>query len=270
VVGLRLPGIVLAHEIGERLICAVRLTEDCVNEPALRAANGDEVAALLRDHAPALLYEDGMRTLPVDFRSCRSDACADGAESGAVTRSREGMRVVAFTHAIDCRSGHVESTRAWGGDCSGARAGNLYLQYWLYYPGSATAEGSTPLRGPIRRLSSAVGHSTYHPDDWEGWQVRIGQGGTFVRATAHHGYNGWLPDNERYYISGGSHAGRPLERPARTWIRFRVPSPARTTKDQALMLVPIETLPLREGYAFAVSPPWQKRVYFDPEYAGTD
>jgi hypothetical protein len=49
-----------------------------------------------------------------------------------------------------------------------------------------------------------------------------------------------------------------------------VPSPARTTKDQALMLVPIETLPLREGYAFAVSPPWQKRVYFDPEYGGTD
>ena len=269
-VGLRLPGILLAHELAERIVCAVRLTEGCANEPALRAANGDEVAALLRDHAPALLFEDGMRTLPVDFRSCRSDTCAEGAASGVVARTSAGLPVVAFTHAIDCRSGHVESTRVWGGDCSGSRAGNLYLQYWLYYPGSATAEGSTPLRGPIRRLSSALGHSTHHPDDWEGWQVRIGQDGTVVRATAHRGYNGWLPAEERYYISGGSHAGRPLGRPARTWIRFRVPSPARTTKDQALVLIPIETLPLRESHAFAVSPPWRKRVYFDPEYGGTD
>jgi hypothetical protein len=269
-VGLRLPGIVLAHELGEGLICAVRLTEDCANEPALRAANGDELAALLRDHAPALLYEDGMRTLPVDFRTCRSDACAEGRDGGAVTRTTEGLRVAAFTHVIDCRHGQVARTEAWGGNCSGARAGNLYLQYWLYYPGSATGEGSTPLRGPIRRLSTAFGHSTYHPDDWEGYQVRIGPGGSFARATAHHGYNGWLPDDDRYYISGGSHAGRPLERPARSWIRFRVPPAARTTKDHRLVLVPIETLTDRDRYAFAVSPPWRKRVYFDPEYGGTD
>ena len=67
-VGLRLLGIVIAHEIGERLICAVRLTEDCANEPALRAANGDEVAALLRDHAPAFLYEEGGRPTKKDRR----------------------------------------------------------------------------------------------------------------------------------------------------------------------------------------------------------
>jgi hypothetical protein len=260
----------MAHEIAERLVCAVRLTEDCRNEPLLRAANGPEVAALVRDHAPALLYEDGMTALPVDFRECRSDSCAEGARSGAVTRSRDGFRVVAFTHVIDCRSGHVEATEAWGGNCSGARTGNLYLQYWLYYPGSATAEGSTPLKMPIRRVSNALGHSTYHPDDWEGWQVRIGSDGTFVRATAHHGYDGWLPDDERYYISGGSHAGRPQERPTRFWIRFRIPSLGRSTKDQGLVLVPIETLPDRDRYTFAISPPWRKRVYFDPEYSGTD
>jgi hypothetical protein len=270
-VGIRLPSLVLAHELGERLVCAVRLTEDCANEPLLRAANGDEVAALLRDHAPALIYEEGMRTLPVDFRACRSNACAEGPESGAVTRTGEGLRVVAFTHAIDCRAGHVASTEAWGGNCSGARAGNLYLQYWLYYPGSATAEGSTPLKAPIRSLSSALGHSTYHPDDWEGWQVRIGRSGTFSRATSHHGYNGWLPDDDRYYISGGSHAGRPLERPGKSWIRFRVPpAAARTTKDHTLVLVPIETLPDRDRDTFAISPPWRKRVYFDPEYSGTN
>ena len=289
-VGLRVPGAALAHQLAERLVCAVRLTEDCRNEPRLRAANGDEVAALLRDHAPALLYEKGMRTLPVDFRGCRADACAEGPESGAVTRSGAGQRTVAFTHVIDCRAGQTARTEAWGGECSGSRAGNLYLQYWLYYAGSATAEGSTPLRGPIRRVSTALGHSTYHPDDWEGYQVRIGPGGSFARASAHHGYdyeldppllpyaierdrdgrsrfqrvpdavNGWGPERDAYYISGGSHAGTARAERAVT----------RTTKDGRLVLVPIESLPDRERYSFAISPPWRKRVYFDPEYGGTD
>jgi hypothetical protein len=289
-VGLRVPGIALGHEIAERIVCAVRLTEDCRNEPRLRAANGDELAALLRDHAPALLYERGMRTLPVDFRSCRADSCAEGPESGAVTGSEAGQRTVAFTHVIDCRSGHVARTEAWGGVCSGERAGNLYLQYWLYYAGSATAEGSTPLRGPIRKLSTALGHSTFHPDDWEGYQVRVGPDGSSARATAHHGYdyeldrpllpysvsrggdgrwrlepvpspvNGWGREGDTYYISGGSHAGTATEQR----------SVARTTKDGRLVLIPIETLPNRDRYSFAINPPWRKRVYFDPEYGGTD
>jgi hypothetical protein len=180
------------------------------------------------------------------------------------------MRVVAFTHAIDCRSGHVARTETWGGVCSGSRRGNLYLQYWLYYPGSATAEGSTPLNGPIRRVTRALGHSSFHPDDWEGYQVRVGPSGTFARATSHHDYNGWQPDGDRYFISGGSHAGRPLERPARSWIRFRVPPGARSTKDGRLVLIPLEALLARDGFSFAISPPWRKRVWFDPEYAGTD
>jgi hypothetical protein len=289
VAGLRPPGLALGHELAERLVCAVRLTEDCRNEPRLRAANGDEVAALLRDHAPALLYERGMTALPVDFRDCRSDACADGPDDGAVTRSGAGWRTVAFTHVVDCRAGRVARTEGWGGNCSGPRAGNLYLQYWLYYPGSATAEGSTPLRGPIRRVSAALGHSTFHSDDWEGYQVRIGPDGSSARATAHTGYsyeldhplpyalgrgsdgrwllervpspvNGWGPERDTYYISGGSHAGT-----ARVQR-----SVSRSTKDGSLVLIPIETLPNRDGFSFAISPPWRKRVYFDPEYAGTD
>jgi hypothetical protein len=270
VVGLRLPGIVLAHELAERLVCAVRLTEDCVNEPLLRAAHGPEVAALLRDHAPALLYEDGMTALPVDFRECRSDSCAVGSRSGVVTRTNAGLRVVAFTHVIDCRSGHVSATRAWGGECSGTRLGNLYLQYWLYYPGSATAEGSTPLKGPIRHLSAALGHPTYHPDDWEGFQVRVGADRIAVRATSHHGYNGWVSDTDRYFISGGSHAGRPVGAPPTPWLRLRFEPPMRSTKDGRLVLIPLETLPGRDRYSFAISPPWRKRVWWDPEYGGTD
>jgi hypothetical protein len=191
---------------------------------------------------------------------------------------------------IDCRAGHVVRTEVWGGNCSGGRAGNLYLQYWLYYPGSATGEGNTPLKDPIRRVSTALGHSTYHPDDWEGYQVRVGPGGSSARATAHRGYsyelnrplipyalrrrpdgswqwertpvpvNGWGPEGDTYYISGGSHAGT-----AR--VQRSVP---RTTKDGQLVLIPLETLPDRDRYSFAISPPWRKRVYFDPEYAGTD
>jgi len=270
-VGLRLPGIVLAHELAERIVCAVRLTEDCRDEPLLRAANGAEVAALLRGHAPALIYEDGMTALPVDFRECRSDSCAAGAPGGAVVRTNAGLRVVAFTHVIDCRSGHAEASEAWGGNCSGTRAGNLYLQYWLYYPGSATAEGSTALKRPIRSLTSALGHSTYHPDDWEGYQVRIGQDGAFARASSHHGYNGWDPDGGRYWIAGGSHAGRPLRPATRAWISLPIPAPPlRSTKDGRIVLIPLETLPGRDRYSFAISPPWRKRVWFDPEYAGTD
>ena len=269
--GLRLPGIVLAREIAERIVCAVRLTEDCRNEPLLRAANGAEVAALLRGHAPALLYEDGMTALPVDFRECRSDSCAEGARSGVLARTSEGMRVVAFTHVIDCRSGHARATEAWGGNCSGPRAGNLYLQFWLYYPGSATAEGSTPLKGAVRGITGALGHSTYHPDDWEGYQVRVGQDGIFARASSHHGYNGWVPDGGRYYISGGSHAGRPLRAVARTWFRLPLPQPVgRSTEDGRLVLIPLETMRDRDRYSFAITPPWRKRVWFDPEYAGTD
>jgi hypothetical protein len=229
------------------------------------------VAALLRDHVPELLYEDGMRTLPVDFRDCRSDACAHGAESGVVSRTDAGLPVVAFTHAIDCRSGHVEATAARGGVCSGPRLGHLYLQYWLYYAGSATAEGSSALKGPIRRLTTALGHSTYHPDDWEGWQVRIGREGTFVRASSHHGYNGWDPDGERYWIAGGSHAGRPLRIATRSPLTIRrPPSLTRSSEDGNLVLIPLETLSDRDRYSFAITPPWRKRVWFDPEYGGTD
>ena len=146
------------------------------------------------------------------------------------------------------------------------------------------------MKAAIRRVSTALGHPTYHPDDWEGYQVRVGPGGSFARATAHRGYsyqlgrapgslqaergrrgawrleptaaapNGWGPESDTYFISGGSHAGT-------TRVQRGV---SRTTKDGRLVLIPIETLPGRERYSFAISPPWRKRVYFDPEYDGTD
>jgi hypothetical protein len=290
VAGTGIPALFLAKSIAERMVCAVRLTEDCGFAPELKAANGAEVAALLQAHAPALLYEDGMTALPVDYRRCREDRCATGPGNGAVARSNSGERPVAFTHAIDCRAEAAASTEAAGADCSGERAGNLYLQYWLYYPGSATAEGSTPLRGPLRTVSSKLGHPTHHADDWESYMVRLGPAGRFARASSHRGYsysigrglagyslrrtrtgtwtvrrsqrvvNGWGPEAGVLYISGGSHAGN-----ARTGKTV-----SRTTKDHRLRLIPIETLAGRDSASFAVSPPWRKRVFFDPEYPRTD
>ena len=260
-VGWRTVRVSLRTAILQNLVCAVRLTEDCRNEPELRGAYGAELAAALRANAPSLLYEDGMSALPVDFRSCREDECAQGPGEGMVARSDDGRQVAAFTHVVDCRASAVAATEARGATCDGERAGRLYLQYFFYYPGSATGEGSTPLKGAIRKGSGLIGHSTYHPDDWESVQVRIDPDGhRYARASAHHGYGpGWVRDPDSLYVSGGSHARQ---------VRFD-PSIARTTKDHRLRLIPMGEV---EGgnASFAITPPWRKRVYFDPEYEGTD
>jgi hypothetical protein len=289
--GTRLPGVALARAVAERLVCAVRLTENCRNDPALEAAHGDELAALLQAHAPTLFYEEGMTALPVDYRACREDGCAAGDGAGVVSRSLRGEPVVAFTHVVDCRPRAAAASGQAGADCSGPRAGNVYLQYWFYYPGSATAEGSTPLKRPIRKVSTALGRPSYHPDDWESYQVRIGPAGRFSRASSHHDHtyqpggqglrayelrrgpggrwalrrrpellNGWGPETGTLYVSGGSHAGRarsPRDIP-------------RATKDHRLRLISIASLGDRDAVSFAVTPPWRKRVYQDPEYGGTE
>jgi hypothetical protein len=73
VVGLRLPGMALAYEIGERIVCAVKLSHGCRSDPLLAMAY-DDLASEVRDNAPRIVYERGMRALPVDFRSCRTPA----------------------------------------------------------------------------------------------------------------------------------------------------------------------------------------------------
>lgn len=260
--GSRIPGGSLARAIAERIVCAARLSTACgTGDAELVAAYGTELAGLVRDHAPRLRYERGMRALPVDYRRCREDACAEGAPSGQIWRSLTGEPVVAFVHVVDCRAASAARTERGGMDCSADRAGNLYLQYWFYYPGSATGEGSTPLKGAIRTASSAVGKPSHHRDDWESFQVRIEPGGRrYSRASSHHGYGpGWVPGKDRIYVAGGSHAGRAEVRDA-----------GRTTKDDRLILIPLAEIARTDSTPFAVTPPWRKRVYLDPEYEGTD
>ena len=166
-----------------------------------------------------------MRALPVDFRRCRETACADGAGGGGGLEVGAGEPVVAFVHVIDCREGAPPDPG--GADCRGAGEGNLYLQYWFYYPDSATLRGV-----PV------AGERGFHRDDWESLQVRIGPDGeAHARASSHHGYNyeqgaanwgsdagwgplkdvsetigarppgGWGPETGWLFVSGGSHAG---------------------------------------------------------------
>lgn len=278
--GVRIPGTSLARALASRLLCAAAMAERCGDEPALIAAYGSEVGALARHHMPSLLFERGSRALPVDFRRCRSAACSDGAERGYVVRTDAGLPVTAFVHAIDCRPEAAEATEADGADCSGPRAGNLYIQYWTYYADSATLRGV-----PV------AGRAGYHRDDWESVQVRIGPDGEVdQRASSHHGYNqhpgavggwasdagigpvkraaeavglrganGWGPETHLLIVSGGSHAGNTAG----------IPRIERLTPRNRVHLVPLEPIAARTRTHFAISPPWHKRAWLDPEAEGT-
>jgi len=190
------------------------------------------------------------------------------------------MPVTAFVHVVDCREGRAERAEAGGSDCSGGRSGHLYIQYWLYYADSATLRG-LPVIGP----------AGYHPDDWESVQIRIDAAGRAdQRASSHHGYNyergianwgadagfgalrqaaetlggrepnGWGPETGLLLVSGGSHAGNAAG----------IPRVDRFTPGRRVHLIPLEAIAAAADSAFAVSPPWRKRVWRDPEAAGTD
>jgi len=280
--GVRVPGADLARAIASRLLCAAAIAERCGDEPRLIAAYGTEVGKLVRRHMPTLLFEQGSRALPVDFRRCRATDCSDGSVRGLVGETDTGLPVTAFVRVVDCREDAVDLSEAAVADCSGPRAGNLYIQYWTYYPDSATLRG-VPVAG-------AAG---FHRDDWESTQVRIGRDGRVEqRASSHHGYNhvrslanagsdagltplrdaaeavgarprnGWGPETRLLVVSGGSHAGN-----ANGFLRIDRIAPGRRVH-----LVPLEAVAAAEGDAhrFAVSPPWRKRVWRDPEAAGTD
>jgi hypothetical protein len=319
---------VLAHEIGERIICAVKLSYGCRSDPQLVASYG-ELATAVRENAPRIVYERGMTALPVDFRQCRLTGCADGPETGRVVRSLAGRAVSLFSHVIDCR--HPARAESRGYDCSGERAGRVYIQYWEYYADSATSR-------------TLLGDQGFHEDDWESYQVRINPDGTAdARASSHNGYNGsdnsaldwssdaagkvpgasrirdaseslglrdergWTRSEGTLYVSGGSHAGHATEgslrralaealagarlalgdHPARGPLgmeraRHRAgllanrldeglfgPG-ARTTPRGSIRLIPLESLADRDSYSFAISPPWRKHAWFDPEYGATD
>lgn len=266
--GVRVPGATLGRALADRLLCAASLADGCGDEPELIAAYGTEVGELVRRHMPMLAFERGSSAVPVDFRRCRASACGDAAGEGLVHKTDARLPVTAFVHVIDCREGAAGSTEAAGANCSGRRAGNLYLQYWTYYADSATLRGV-----PI------AGEKGYHRDDWESVQFRLRPDGSVdQRASSHHGYNffqsdlnwmsdagvaahdGWGPETHLLLVSGGSHAGNAVG----------MANIDRFTPGRRVHLVPLEQIAAEAGASFAVSPPWLKRVWLDPEAQGTD
>jgi hypothetical protein len=265
-VGAKLPGAALAGSIASRLICAAQLAS-CQDsaDSALVAHYGEEAATLVRRYAPELEYEPGSQAVPVDFRRCRSPICGNARRSGPIVQTETGEAVTAFTHVV-------------------RRGSSTYIQYWLYYPDSAT----------LRRMPM-VGPEGFHPDDWESVQIRVGPGGHGVdaRASSHHGYgggngamgwaadagyahpSGWKPDRGKVSVAGGSHANITADPPSLIRRLHRAvgedKQPYRWTPKSRLRLIPIEDLArscdLKE---FAIPPPWCKKVYTDPEYGGTD
>ena len=249
----------LAH----RIACAV--SGDCADgAAALANAYGTRDAALVRAHAPSLVYERGERQLPVDWRRCRERSCANAPDEGGldVHRSDAVARATVFTRLQ-------------------RRGGRTYIQYWLYYPDSNTtfagadrAWEASWLLPRLRELVSGSGDwPGYHRDDWESVQVRLDpDGSAWVRASSHGHYQGcksdecrnrWAPHEGWARVSYGSHAGHiPVG---------GVDRRERTTTAEGLRLIPLETHD-RRGYRRRdddVSPPWRKEVYEDPVSDGS-
>jgi hypothetical protein len=248
----------LGAAIARALVCAVK--GDCRAEgAALRRAYGERDAALVRAHAPNLVYEHRTLTLPVDYRRCRSHRCSDAPDDHDLDahRTRTGLHATVFTRVVH-------------------RGGKTYLQYWLYYPDSpSTAVHS---HGIIKRFYEPLGikDPAYHPDDWEGYQVRIdADGRTSARSTRHGGYTSckgrpeplpnnsckrWGPPNGWTRVSYGSHAGHIPERTPGTGLRER------STTAPGIRLVPLEALDhdTYKKQKGGIDPPWTKEVYIRP------
>src|SRR3954447_19030195 len=106
--GVRVAGALLARALADRILCAASLADGCGDEPTLIAAYGTEVGRLVRQHMPTLVFEQGSRAVPVDFRRCRRSECGDASGSQSIHRTDAGLPVTAFVHVIDCRPDAVE------------------------------------------------------------------------------------------------------------------------------------------------------------------
>jgi len=243
----------LAH----RIACAAR--GGCQDGGvALARAYGSADAALVREHAPGLVYEPGERQLPVDYASCRSRPCANapGDRDLDAHRTDSGERATVFTRLL-------------------RRHGRTYIQYWLYFPDTNTTwAGSDGIwaRNKLLPLIGKVVRGTrdypgFHEDDWEGYQLRIDPDGrVWGRASSHGHYQGckqaicrnrWMRATGWTRVSRGSHAGHIPGEIARE----------RTSTAEGLRLIPLETR-RPGGYRpkdDSVTPPWRKEVYRDPE-----
>jgi hypothetical protein len=289
--GPRLDGRSFGGFLAFRVVCAIE--RDCGRDDgALARAYGERDAALVRDHAPNLVYEPGERQLPVDWRRCRRPECAEAPDERGLDahHTDAGELATVFTHVL-------------------RRDGRAYLQYWLYFPDSnTTLAGSDRVWEAawlVPRMLGIVGSSPAYPgahrDDWEAYVVRLDPDGrAWVRASSHRHWQGckesrcrneWTARTGWTRVSRGSHAGhiplrlelrrshppvvpRHVLRPTDPGARIdRIPLlpghdlDERTTTGEGLRLIPLETHDTRSYRPNDedVDPPWEKDAYRDPE-----
>ncbi len=140
VVGPRIDGRSFGAFIAHEIACAVRGGCDD-GDDELASAYGEDTAALVRAHAPGLVYEPGVFTLPIDWRECREHHCSDAPDDRQLDTHRStrgGHRATAFTHVV-------------------RRGGETFIQYWLYYPDSTSTVGGLAGAWNTARELSPVG-----------------------------------------------------------------------------------------------------------------
>jgi hypothetical protein len=178
----------------------------------------------------------------------------------------------------------------------------VHLDDWESYQVRIDPDGKVWARASSHHGYNGASGIGSWPSDL-GWRA-----GTSVSdALGAHDRSGWTRSEGTLYVSGGSHAGHVTEaslrreltrslsvatlataprptrgtfaardrryeaaRSARSWEQALFGDGPRYTPRGSLRLVPIETLTTGDSASFAITPPWRKRVYFDPEYTGTD
>ena len=247
--------------LSHRIVCAVKGSACADGDRALARAYGKRDAELVRRHAPALVYEPGERSLPVDYRQCRRKECARAPDDRDLDahRTDAGRRATVFTRVV-------------------RRGGRTYVQYWLYYPDSNSTFAGSDKLWKYSQLGRVAKYPGYHPDDWEAHVVRIGRDGRVMARSTSHGRwqwckqracrNRWGPATGWTRVSRGSHAGHvPVD-----LLRNRALIPGvnlreRTTTAEGLRLVPLERIDRRRYRPLdpGIKPPWRKEVWSDPE-----
>ena len=257
-----------------------RLTRDDCGPPGLDDVYGSELAELVREYAPGLIYETGMSALPVDFRQCRITSCSGGEGPGERRRSQEGKRVSAFVHVVDCRED--ERAAGWRGLLGRPRRQPL-PPVLLLLPGERNASRASSAAsaitmttgspsgcgsGPTATPTFARPPTTATTTSW-GWTTGARTRGSALCATSRRrsalrAEGGWGPDTGWLFVSGGSHAGN-----AKGDLR-RIGS---WTTPSNVNLIPLEPIAAADEHAefeFAVDPPWRKDVWWNPEAEGTN
>jgi hypothetical protein len=209
-----------------------------------RALRSPTLAPLIARALPSLVLERDEygddASVPTDV-SCRALACA---ALGVATP-------VLYVHVVHAGAGPV-------------------VELWMYYPNSLTDHL------PVAELRGD------HADDWEGMLVAFDHAGRLLgtRVSAHVGFTGsrpwwdearadWAPDPGTVFRASGSHA-LALVRSDVDLASDGLNGDLGTVPPEAFVLEPADRLEL-DGRRFdpAVSPPWLKAAWRDPDTART-